>query len=1109
MIRNKNPLKSAKYVGLLVAVLFALGTHTNPAQAQADLPDTGNLGFSLVECPVKVSKGYTVECGTVTVPENHARPNGPSIRLAVAIVHSASDHATSDPVLFIAGGPGGRTLDNMSFWLEYINPLLAKRDVIFFDQRGTGYSEPVMECPEIDPRATDPLEVYGLVGPITACRNRLTGMGIDLSTYNSAQNAGDIAALREALGYEEWNLYGVSYGSRVALTVLRDRPQGVRSVILDAMTPVEADNLLDDPASSKAALQTSFAACRADVVCRTIYPDLEQTYTDVVNDLAVNPVTLEIVNSKTGESKTEVLDGVAFDGTVLGMLGSPEASGIPGLVYEVRAGNYESIIASMETAWELESEKPVEKSRAAIGLQLAVICNEEAPFVAPGEMEEMLATYPTDINFFAAFDEVLYKACRAWGIGPANPLENMPVTSDVPTLILAGEYDAARSPAAVRRAAERLANSTVVEFPGAGHSVVLAGECPLAIMSSFLDNPASAPDTGCIVKMDRPQFYVTVGPTRSIARIVAVLAGVTGLSVLLYAGIGLGTLVTRRRIAWRVVLRRVGWRPLALNAMLSAVLYLVGPAIDLTIFYEHSLAQMIAIVGPLVIAIQTAFLIAPSDEPGLEMLLACPRAYHWLFIERVVIALSGQSLAALVVMIVGAWFLGEDALMAMGGWISSVLFLSGLTAFVSVRSRKATMGVLIALLAWLVFGVVSSNVGDVLIPAIPFGFPWPWPRPWALIQPLIWMAHPFLRPDSLTLTDFWLNRVIVGALGLGLMGLATALLTDTECLLLGTRARKRRSDGGKVEAGPDGAVNDPADGYRTRTLGHTRQRTRIAKRRLAAGTKLAQLGAMMRYELLMGWRRGTLRAILLSVLLFPQVFYLVNYLLGLAGGPIAVYLTIWPEAVRLKGTDAAITANITTLVMIILLLPLVLAELIPLDRQYRVREIIDTLPITRNIYLAGKLLSAWPVIVIGMALSALLSGTLAWIQNGPYYIGVLVAFWMTGLIPLALFASQVGVMLPARQSNRRHAVLMGLVAAAVGLVAWFILPVNGFLFAALVRDGFTLEQLADPLVRAASPGFPDAFSLNTLFRIGSVSAIMAAVWIVTARAMRREQSRCD
>ncbi|MBN1584103.1 MAG: alpha/beta fold hydrolase [Anaerolineae bacterium] len=1087
-------------MGLLVIFWLASGMVTSPVLAQGGSVAIDRPGFEPTKCPAEILPGYAIECGAVTVPEDHARPNGESIRLAVAIVHSVSTNPAPDPVLFIAGGPGGRTLDSLSFWLDYMNPLLAKRDLIFFDQRGTGYSEPALVCPEIDPRVTDPLQAYSHVEPIIACRERLESMGIDLDAYNSVQNAADIAALRRALGYERWNLYGVSYGSRVALTVLRNHPQGVRAAILDAITPVEADLLLDDPAYARDALQTLFAACRDDLVCRMAYPDLERVYAETVYTLSADPISLEIVHPKTGESRIELVNGRTFNGFVVGSLAMPETSGVPGLIYEVGSGNLESIVANLESAWEsaTEEERKAQArgsaARAAVGLQLAVLCNEEAPFVAPAEMDAMLTAYPADIHFFSTFDSALYGACRAWGGGAADPRENEPVGSDIPALVMAGEYDAARSVAAARLAAEKLSNGMVVVFPGAGHSTVLAGACPLAVMGSFLGDPTSTPDTDCIVRMERPQFYPTVSRTRSVARVAAVLSGLGGLSILIAAGIGLGRLSIRRQVAWRVVWRRVGWWPPALNAALSVGLYLVAPAIDLTLFYEHSLSQSIAIVGPLLVAIQAAFLAAPDDEPGLEMLLACPRPFHWLAVERVTIALVGHVLVVLGVMIAGVCLLGEGGLMAMAGWFASVLFLSGTAAWVSIRSHKAMMGVLIALLAWLVLGVTSSYVGDLLIPAVPLAFPSPWPRPFDLIQPLLWMAHPFLRPDSLTMADFWLNRVIVSAVGLGLMGLAMALLADPERLLVGVRDGKRATGYlGKViarkgrEKAGERVAGDPVAVHWPRSL----------------KLKVRQLGAIIHYEWLMGWRRGTLRAILVAIVLFPQLFYAIDYVFGSTGTSLAMDLALWPQAVLFRNTGQAIMANVITIVMIVLVLPLMFAELIPLDRQYRVRELVDAVPVTRGVYLAGKVLSVWSSIAVAMVLSALLNGTLAWIQNGPYRSGVLVAFWATGLIPLALFASAMGVLLSARQPNRYRAVLIGLAVAVASLAACFVLPVNGFVFAALIRDGLTLEQLADPLIRAASPHFPAVFSLETLLRIGGAAAIVVLVWIGTLQAMRR------
>ncbi len=1072
---------TALHIGLPITILFALiALPPTPAGAQASSPSTGYPAFSPVVCPVEIPAGITVECGMVTVPEDHARPDSPPIRLAVAIIHSLDPDPAPDPVLFLHGGPGGGALDSLSFVLESLGPLLADRDLILLDQRGTGYAEPALECPEIDPSVTDPLLAFGLVGPLVACRDRLAGLGIDLSAYNSAQNAADIALVRQALGYDEWNLYGLSYGTRVALTVLRDHPQGVRSAILDAITPIEADLLLEDPAYAEAALRHLFAACRDDIVCRTVYPDLEQVYTRVVRDLAANPVALEIVNSETGESRTVTLDGVLFNGYVVGALAMPQASGVPGLIHEVQAGNYQSIVGALESEWEAEEREP--EARPVIGLQMAVLCTEEAPFASPEALAEMLTVYPPETSLLAAFDKALYRACEAWGIGPADPVEDAAVRSDVPTLVLAGEYDAARTPADARHAAETLSNSTVVEFPGAGHSVVLAGECPQAVMADFLDDPGSVPDASCVADMDTPQFYVTAGPTRPIGRAVAVLAGVAGLTILLYAGIVLGKLAARRQNAWRVVLRRVGWRPVALGAALSAGLYLAAPTIDLPYFFEHSLAQIIVIVGPLVMAVQTAFLVAADDEPALEMLLACPRPFPWLSLERLAVALAGQAVGMLALVAAGAWLLGEKILPAMGGWLASTLFLSGLAAYFAVRSRKATMGVLIALLAWLVLGVAGSERADLLLPAVPLDYPPPWPRPLGLIQPLLWMAHPFLRPDALTFGDFALNRVIVGGLGLGLLARTMALLANSERILLGASARERTSRR-----------------WRTR-------RTRAPGDGLAVNLKLARLGAMMRYELLMGWRRGTQRVVLVSALLFPQMLIVVGYLFGpLTDKSIAISLSRWPQVLLLVRTDAAVLANITTLVLIILLLPLTLSELIPLDQQYRTREILNALPLSPNLYLAGKLLSVWPILLIGLVLGALLSGALAWLQTGPYQVGALATLWITGLIPLALFSSQVAVMFSAGQPSRRGAILTGLLAAPVALAASFLLPVNKFLFAALFRMSLTPEKLADPAVLASLPRYPEAFAPDTLLRLGGTLTIMVLIWLATARSIRRKE----
>jgi hypothetical protein len=140
----------------------------------------------------------------------------------------------------------------------------------------------------------------------------------------------------------------------------------------------------------------------------------------------------------------------------------------------------------------------------------------------------------------------------------------------------------------------------------------------------------------------------------------------------------------------------------------------------------------------------------------------------------------------------------------------------------------------------------------------------------------------------------------------------------------------------------------------------------------------------------------------------------------------------------------------------------------------------------------------------GFAISAVLSGALAWVQNGPYHVQTLVAFWITGIIPLALFASQMAVLLPAGQPSRRRAILLGIVASIATMVVCFVLPVGRHLYAALRPAGLSLERLADPSIRAALPGFPKPLSPDTLLRIGTAFGIMAVVWTITVRRGSRE-----
>ena len=247
--------------------------------------------FESAQCQFEIHPGQTVDCGYLTVPEDRSQPDGPTIRLHVAIFRSHSDNPAPDPIVYLEGGPGGQALEAASLvFNRRFAPFLADRDLIMFDQRGVGYSEPALDCQELidltyETLAQDlsPEEILALsTEAIRSCRDRLVSEGVNLAAYNSAESAADLNDLRLALGYEEWNLYGISYGTRLALTTMRDYPQGIRSVILDSTYPLPVSINTETPANFDRALNVFFGGCATDPAGSEAYPDLETVFWELV-----------------------------------------------------------------------------------------------------------------------------------------------------------------------------------------------------------------------------------------------------------------------------------------------------------------------------------------------------------------------------------------------------------------------------------------------------------------------------------------------------------------------------------------------------------------------------------------------------------------------------------------------------------------------------------------------------------------------------------------------------------------------------------------------------------------------------------------------------------
>jgi pimeloyl-ACP methyl ester carboxylesterase len=458
--------------------------------------------FEKASCPFSFPSDVEIACGYLVVRENRQLLDGPTIRLAVAIIGSRSGHPAPDPVVFLTGGPGQSAFESASLWFH--TPFLDRRDFILFEQRGTRYSEPWLDCPEINAALLDSFatassleeEVAGEANAAKACRDRLQRQGIDLSAYNSEASAADLEELRQVLGYDEWNLYAISYGTRLALTVMRDHPVGLRSVILDSVYLPQASFYEEFTPKAMQTFDALFAACASDVDCQAVYPDLERTFYDTVARMNDSPVPLFIHIPPydlilTGDDWAAMLFDVCYESQALPF--------VPFLIYQVHEGNYDVLPPLIEQVF------PILTSFSR-GMYYSVQCSEEAPFNTPEAVADAIAAYP-GLGDFSPFRSDL-AICDVWGLDSYDVAKNLPVYSDVPTLVLSGEYDPITPPRWGQLATETLSNSFFYEFTGLSHSITLHA-CPRDVALAFIENPTCLPVIDCMNEVNRLHFITS------------------------------------------------------------------------------------------------------------------------------------------------------------------------------------------------------------------------------------------------------------------------------------------------------------------------------------------------------------------------------------------------------------------------------------------------------------------------------------------------------------------------------------------------------------------------------------------------------------------------
>ena len=460
-------------------------------------------GIALAPCQLgrpDMSVRLAAKCGSLTVPENRNAPGGRQITLHIAVVPAISRDPASDPIFYLAGGPGSAATEDYLALAGAFSRLNEKRDIVLVDQRGTGQSHP-LACPAADAAAAAAanaaidVAVSGTVigdGALstaegdeayaTWAQDCLSELDADTRYYTTSDAIQDLDQVREALGYPQVNLYGVSYGTRVALSYLRRYPTRTRTVILDGVVPQDEALGLTMSSDAQRALNLIFLRCAADTACREAYSDLGTRFTRLLARLDQAPVRLTIADPTTGEPVE-----VTFDREQLGLAvrlfsyQTETAALLPMLIYDAAATGDLSRLAAQYLIVSKQLEGNLNRA-----MHNSVVCAEDVPFYGESGGSANGAVAERDGYLGMAYQD-LESACSAWSAVRAPADFKQPVTSDVPALLLSGEADPVTPPANAERVAATLKNSVSAVAPGQGHGVILRG-CAWRVATDFVES---------------------------------------------------------------------------------------------------------------------------------------------------------------------------------------------------------------------------------------------------------------------------------------------------------------------------------------------------------------------------------------------------------------------------------------------------------------------------------------------------------------------------------------------------------------------------------------------------------------------------------------------
>lgn len=447
-----------------------------------------------------------VQCGYVNVPEDRSNPASVEIRIAVAVVKANSAEPGVPPTVILTGGPGQPAIETVGrFLLSNPDfPLLQVSDVVLVDQRGTGFSERdfcrALRRPPYTISVMGDASEREQVDATERCLADARNRGIAIHAYSTWHSAHDFRTIRRALGYDRWNLFGVSYGTQLGQMILEVDSEGVRAAVLDSVVPLQDAGFDNLAAGLRSSLNALDEACAASSACSARFSKPSETLNALIEAYSTAPVVLTDLDTEMHPSGELTVNGPMVTGAIFNAFYDRRLfADLPMLLEVLADKDPEALKAYVDVLG-----RPADHAYGG-GLEAVANCRG-APLLSTSAIQQAFSDEPLlaenmRVGYLAKFCEALRMRLNLAG-AERTP---RPVESSVPVLVLAGLWDPITPPGLSRRVMRGLSKGQLVEFPYTGHGAA-STPCGRTIVADFVRRPEAAMDTGCVTSMDPPRF---------------------------------------------------------------------------------------------------------------------------------------------------------------------------------------------------------------------------------------------------------------------------------------------------------------------------------------------------------------------------------------------------------------------------------------------------------------------------------------------------------------------------------------------------------------------------------------------------------------------------